>query len=340
MSDATTIEETDAERDVRHGDKLNVYDFGRALLARNDLDPVYVVVWEAMKPGQTDGGLGGDRLRLWLLAYWCFYHVGTASWCANHAREDTFWTRMAEAAGSKTYPRSAERRHFRGDNAAKSVKWLREQGVQKLFEPFDAISTDTADAFATAADVCKYVQTWVGFGPWISFKVADMLERLGLARVRFDIDTVMYDSPREAAELLWRVEHPGEGRRSPTRDEGEWAIGRILGHLASPPLPSEPHRKVYQQKPLSALPKMSKSAADNAVIDQFRGMLAGYAPPRYERPLNAQEAETILCKWKSYVGGHYHVGEDVAAVRRGLLRFAKCRTSQALLKGGKAGGLW
>jgi hypothetical protein len=41
----------------------------------------------------------------------------------------------------------------------------------------------------------------------------------------------------------------------------------------------------------------------------------------------------------TYLGGHYEIGEDVAAVRNGLLKFAKCRTAQVLLKAGK-GELW
>lgn len=46
----------------------------------------------------------------------------------------------------------------------------------------------------------------------------------------------------------------------------------------------------------------------------------GYkAPPDYERPLNVQEAETILCKYKSYKGGHYYVGKDIESVKKALL---------------------
>ena len=69
--------------------------------------------------------------------------------------------------------------------------------------------------------------------------------------------------------------------------------------------------------------------------------LNGYeAPPRNDRGLGLQEYETVLCKWGSYLKGHYHVGEDVAGVRKGLLRFARCKTAQALLAGGRRGGLW
>jgi hypothetical protein len=64
------------------------------------------------------------------------------------------------------------------------------------------------------------------------------------------------------------------------------------------------------------------------------------APPRYERPINIQEVETILCKWKSHLSGHYELGKDIIEVRHGLLRYAKCKLSQHLLAAGKRGGIW
>jgi len=255
---------------------LDCYEFGRRLLAANDLDPVYVLVHEA--------GLDHDRLKRWLLAYWCFYHVGTASWVS----ETDFWGRMRTAAGSKDYPRSSERRHFRGENARKSVEFLEEQGIEALFDAFPRPSP-------SAADVVEYVTEWIGFGPWVAFKVADMLERLGLLDVRFDLDTVMYESPRKAADELYEA----EGGPAGVADVGAWAVDRVLSEL-------NPTK----------------------------------APPRYDRPLSFQEAETVLCKWKSYRGGHYEIGEDVAACRKGLMRFARCRTSQRLLRAGEKGGLW
>lgn len=270
---------------------MSVYEFGQKLLDTNDLDPVYVVVWGA--------GLDDHELRRWLLAYWCFYHVGTASWIAE-AREGTggeYWDRMETAAGSASYPRSAERRHFRAANATKSVAYLRSRGIQWLFN-------DIETAGPNAEEVMAVVQKWVGFGPWISFKVADMVERLNIRPVEFDVATAMYEgSPTEGAKLLWDLEgqpHAGAGSGA-----GEWAVNRILSVLGKSEI----------------------------------GLPVG-APPRYERGLNVQEAETILCKWHSYVKGHYHVGEDIAAVRKGLLRFARCRLTQKLFKAGRDYGLW
>lgn len=269
---------------------LSVYEFGRQLLEAKDLDPVYVVLWEA--------GLGEERLHNWLLAYWCFYHVGTASWITDQA---DYWKAMETAAGSKDWPRSSERRHFRGENARKSVAYLKGRGVYDLFTELLADEeVSPAEGPVSAKRVIETSQGWIGFGPWIAFKVADMLERLGILQVEFDLDTILYDSPQKAADLLWSMEHTGEtGPYVQGYKSGEWAIAKV-----------------------------------GAALDNFM------APPRGERPIGPQEVETVLCKWGSYLKGHYEIGEDVTAVREGLLRFARCRTAQRLYAGGRKGGLW
>jgi hypothetical protein len=43
------------------------------------------------------------------------------------------------------------------------------------------------------------------------------------------------------------------------------------------------------------------------------------APPAEDRWAGPAEVETILCKWKSSLGGHYHVGKDIHEVRQGLV---------------------
>lgn len=262
---------------MRGGD-ISVYEFGKQLLQTNDLDPVYVLVYETR--------MEEAQLKHWLIAYWCFYHVGTACWIAQSRHE--YWERMETAAGSKEWPRSSERRHFRGENAAKSVRYLRERGVSSLFGDIE-LSGDSSE------ELIETVQQWVGFGPWIAFKVADMIERIGMKSVQFSLDTVLYDSPRKAAEILWERENGGKE----THETGPWAIDRIL--------------KVLE---------------------------GSKAPPRYERPINAQEAETVLCKWKSYLNGHYHIGEDISACRSGLMKFSRVKLAQRLLKAGISGGLW
>lgn len=258
--------------------KLDVVEFGRQLVTTGDLDPVYVVLHNA--------GLSKTELYKWLIPYWCFYHVGTACHIADHPY---YWPTMAKAAASKDYPRSSERRHFRGAFAIKAVEKLAKVGWLRPIEQLIEGSP------LTLSTVMKRVKTWYGFGDWIAFKVADMLERLDICKVTFtEADTFLFDSPREGATLV--VEHNATHK---VDDHPKWAMDYLSIHLGT--------------------------------LD---------APPRKERKLNGQEYETILCKWKSHLSGHYTVGKDIHEVREGLLRFSKCRTSQALLAGGKKGGLW
>jgi hypothetical protein len=258
--------------------RLGLEEFGRGLLDSLDLDPVYVLLHQAQ--------LERSLLRKWLLTYWCYYHVGTASWVSDH---HDYWQALAAAAASKEYPRCHERRHYRGAQAMRSVGWLASKGLDALFGPLEGADTDLAT-------VMSLVRQWVGFGPWIAFKVADMLERLGLAQVEFNTGALMmFDSPRQGARLAWGIYGGGA---SPDDVEG-WAVGYVLERCGGVP-----------------------------------------APPRGERMLNVQEAETILCKWKSHVCGRYTVGEDIRACRQGLLRFTHCQTSQRLLKAGRQAGLW
>lgn len=42
------------------------------------------------------------------------------------------------------------------------------------------------------------------------------------------------------------------------------------------------------------------------------------AAPWYDRPINIQEAETVMCKWKSHCSGHYPVGNDIVEIRHAL----------------------
>ena len=147
------------------------------------------------------------------------------------------------------------------------------------------------------------VGKWVGFGPWIGFKIADMLEALDVAPIAFSAEDVyLFDSPRKGAERLRESLRSGyRGVDILDAHLNSWAVGTILEKLSG-------------KFPL--------------------------APPRYERPLGPQEAETILCKWKSYLGGHYKPGDDTKHCKEALLKKFSNPISIDLLKAGEKGGLW
>lgn len=55
------------------------------------------------------------------------------------------------------------------------------------------------------------------------------------------------------------------------------------------------------------------------------------APPRYERTINIQETETVFCKWKSHMSGHYNVGRDTGRARQGFEAYPTSELSRRLL---------
>lgn len=262
--------------------ELDCFEFGTQLLETKDLDPVYICLWES--------SLEERLLKKWLLAYWCFYDMGTASVICS---KSNYWGMMRMAASTKHYKRGSERRHFRGENSKTSVAYLESVGVERLFEPLLRCNS--------CEGVMKEVTRWRGFGPWIGFKVADMLEALGLVRVHFDTESVfLFDSPQKGAEALQqRLRHGA--RELPKEELGSWAVKTVLGKLS-------------KKFPL--------------------------APPRYDRPLGVQEAETVLCKWKSYLNGHYKVGTDIHHCKKSLTEKRRYPIAEELLIGGEIGGLW
>ena len=256
---------------------LDVITFGRQLVETNDLDPVYTMLWKAQ--------LSPPKLRRWLMAYWLFYDVGTASFCSEF-KDEHFWRKGCMVADSMKYPRGTERRHFRGRLSEMSIVGLMQRPVDWYFR----YATTWTRLPVPLEKVMTRVQTWDGFGPWIAFKVADMLERLNLCRIDFsDADTFLFDSPKEGAALV-------------AEKYGKFNV-------------------------------LAQSNPSRFAVDFLRERLGQLtAPPRHERKLNGQEFETILCKWKSHLNGKYEVGKDSHEICHSLLRFAKCSTSQRLLK--------
>jgi len=262
--------------------RIDCVDFGEMLIDTLDLDPVYVLL--------ANVRWSDDRMKRWLLAYWCFYHCGTCCWIVD---QPDYWEAMRQADVQKM-PRGRERRHFRAENSRKSIAYLSSRGVEALYEDlFELYDADTENPIP-ADLLLKKVEKWVGFGPWIAFKVVDMLECLGFLPIHFDVDTIkVYDTPRKGAETMLEM------RGKEAEEVVPWAINTIIGELG---------------------PRL--------------------APPRYERYLNAQEAETILCKWKSHINGHYEVLEDTQDIKRGLELFLGAPSSVALMLAGRRGGLW
>ena len=251
---------------------MGIQEFGDRLLESRDLDPLYCGLYSARLPR--------PQLARYLLSYWTFYHVGSAAWMSALSG-DTYWHAMRASAVNETsprdlglpsdrWPRGAERRHFRGAKCVAAVDWLRCQVTDPM------VAMDWLSREATAAGVMRLVQGWPLFGPWISFKVADMMERVWGSRVEFPYSALLlYDEPRAALTLMSQgVGVPGG---TPRDQPLEWYLDKVSQYFAPRP-----------------------------------------APPGGRR-CGPQEVETIMCKFKSYAGGHYHIGKDIRDHRAALV---------------------
>lgn len=253
--------------------------FGRLLVEMGDLDPVYTAARGVLDVSSEAG-------RAWLEAYWLFYSPGLACYLADRVEAGEGWDPFIVVAVNETpsplgkrWPRGAERRHFRASRgrALRATAGL----ATRYPEGPGGMVRRLATLPPEAAKIMRFVRGHEEFGPWIAFKAADMVERLGILPVRFDSTAFLrfFNTPVAGARLLRYYD-----RGDPFEEEGEaveWAVEYLLGRLGE--------------------------------------MMA---PPTEDRPLGIQEAETILCKWKSYSGGTYLLGQDTEALVRGLAEWA------------------
>lgn len=266
---------------------MKLVEFGDALLRTQDLDPVYVAIHKS--------NIFGSQLAQLLTAYWCFYSLGAAAYISEAKTPKAFWERMMQAALNEEspriklgerWPRAAERRHFRGAQATSAVLELTQRYpkgaasfVDYLYKPYDG-------AQPTFDGVSARVREHRGFGEWIAFKIADMGERVLGHPVDFsNCELGIYKDPRQGAALAWVISLP-----LLARPESPWLYPITDGEL----------KKIVAE-----------------LVALWRGKRAK-APPDKNRLVNVQEIETILCKYKSYYKGHYHVGKDIDEVGHGL----------------------
>jgi hypothetical protein len=223
-----------------------------------------------------------EQLGRWLVAYWCLYHCGAACHLSELEGLD-FYGGLMRAAENVTpspaggrWPRGHERRHWRAKNAVATVDDL----INKYGSQPEGMVERCAQGAPKFSSVNIHVQSHVGFGPWMSFKVADMLDRVCGIPVDFtQPDVFMFKDPEEAALKVWRAK---------------------------------------QGLPDDARPK-DRRAAVSAVVDHLTATFASFsAPPLMDRPVGLQEVETVLCKFKSHLNGHYPLDNDIREIAEGL----------------------
>jgi len=236
---------------------LDVITFGKRLIELDDLHPEYSLLWRAMT--RTKDPWPKNRVRRWILAYCLFSHCGVASMLCDYKDWDHFIDVATELG-----PRGKTRRYFRG-------RWMN-QGLDYLqknfYTPHDVIlSLIGTHDFHT---LTKRIEEWPQWGTWASFKLIDMLERLGFITARVPVNVEMDKKPTEGAAIMAK--------------HYNYSIAEAVGVLCDK-------------------------------LGRF------YAPPRYERPINPLEAETIFCKWVSHRAGKYEPGKEVRETYEELTGF-------------------
>ncbi len=273
-------------------ERLSIEQFGRQLLTTGDLDPLYIALARSGMPSE-------ERAR-WLIAYWCFYHAGASSYLAEYEGHE-FWMKMMTAAinhdpsplGGR-WPRAPERRHFRGNQAIQAVGELSLRygdspenmvGYLAHDEPMPCTEFGSVPCL-TFEQVSLRAREHRGFGEWIAFKIADMLDALELISVDFSAAGVfMYKDPRLSALMTYdllaekQLVVTGAGTEA---DE----IRLVLQYLQV----------------------------------QFSDL---HCPHRMERGIAVQELETVLCKHKSHLKGHYPLLNDTYQITAGLTQWAQ-----------------
>lgn len=264
---------------------MNAKQFGEQLVMTGDLDPIYIML--------NNSSMGPDATARWCLAYWMFYHAGVASRIAEQEGE-SFWA-MVWAAQVNKWPRGTERRHFRGANADNAIKYLEEHYP----DPEDACAQlaglNTWDELVDAAPieplsfalVASRAQQWVGFGPWIAFKIADMIDVCIGIPVAFPKDSsVWYDEPIKGGVFAWLDE---------------------MGH-------GVPYNDYHDG--LSSMERRER--VDEVIPHYLHWFKVNNTIGPDGRGVGIQELETIFCKYKSHLNGHYPIGKDTREILHAL----------------------
>lgn len=279
----------------RNYKRLEIEDFGKILLSSNDLDPVYVALYRLL----GDELMTHDQLNRWLLSYILCYHVGASCWLSEKQGEK-YWDNLIIAAINKEespiggrWPRSHERRHWRGQFAIDAVVRLQDRyGTPEGFIQYITGGEQVKPEPISFKEISARVQEHHGFGSWASFKLADLIDRLGLAPVDFTYDdVVIYKDPVIAAEMVYRQKN-GLNSNAKVKPQG---IREVFDYL----------------------------------IEHFKNYAA---PPLYDRVVGVQEVETILCKTKSMWNGRYPLYNDIREIHEGLNSWIKVSETAQLFK--------
>lgn len=133
-----------------------------------------------------------------------------------------------------------------------------------------------------------------------------------------------FPKPEEAVKSLEECKTFVEvrGRITKWRLFGPWIafkaadmLERVMGY----PVKFSMNDLGFYSEPAAAADLIEPGAGLKAVVERLVGVFSDRkAPPAYDRPCDIQEVETCMCKYKSYLGGHYHVGLDTKEISHAL----------------------
>jgi len=258
------------------------WSFGRDLILTKDLDPLYVGVYGAQ--------LSQPELATFLLTYFMFYNAGFSAQMVDVYNAESgggYWKAMKLAVATKETRRGTERRHFRGKAAIDAVQFMSEL----YYFPTDALNyiclAGERVAFRT---VMERAQKWPQFGPWIAFKVADMMDRCGYCSVDSDgCDLAMYDTPVKGARLYAEL----AGRPDAPVDYAIGELTRLYKGLTAPPAGDRPIG-IYEVE--TVLCKVKSASTGHYYVGkdtiEIREMLAHEAESPTARRILAHMPET------------------------------------------------
>lgn len=169
-----------------------------------------------------------------------------------------------------------------------------ERGLEDLFLYFDLGACE--GSFITVKDAMTHVKQWYGFGEWIAFKVADMLDRLGLCNIVFENATeYFFTSPEKGARCLW--EESGRPRIEDGKNVCDWAVEKLITSLEKFKAPPRYERPFGVQEAETVLCKFhSYSHGEYRIgedVDSLKSALLRFSKTRTSQRLLAVARESF-----------------------------------------------
>jgi len=228
--------------------------------------------------GLVGAQLPKDQLYRYLLAYWCFYHTGVSAWLSELEGKDYFWAMEAAAAN---FP---DNRPCDMPRTPQFNSWPR--GSERRHFRGQKCVNAVQRLAATFKDGSDAVQS--------------LLKKRG--------DMVIMETVKQ-----WPM-------------FGDWIAFKVVDMLercAGVNCQISPDLVLMYDEPAKALNLLVTAGnVDASEVDYWNALLKHFskfkAPPDMKRACGPTEAETVCCKWKSYMGGHYWIGKDIKEHREAL----------------------